>query len=111
MRLIMWETDAKNDNSQGFLGLPSANAISFFKISRIYEQMEKALPVDTPWKIEIAEAVLELRAQGEALSLVSILSQLRLRANNAPERKILTDRALGVLLRDQGEVGDRSDAF
>jgi hypothetical protein len=68
---------------------------------------------DSAWKIEIADAVVELRKRGEAISLVAVLSELRARQGLLPGSALSIEHALSVLLRDadMGEVGDLSDAF
>jgi|GEM_PF-5078377 len=67
----------------------------------------------TSWKLVVAEAVLDIRCRGEALSFVALLSQLRQRGRRHPEQSAAAEEALDVLLKtqDMGEVGDVSDAF
>lgn len=67
----------------------------------------------TAWKVEIAEAVLELRSRGELLTIASIASQVRRRGAEAATAPGQTDCAIAALLAepDLGEVGDMSDAF
>lgn len=68
---------------------------------------------DIEWKIQIADAVLDIRARGEALSLVALLSNLRERSKVPSPHEGDQEKAIEYLLLepDMGEVGDLSDAF